>query len=253
MAVDDTGMHEEFGTMARWTHEVLGDVGPDAAIPAACRGSGRPSGLDWLLDGMALRAGMLVLDLGAGLGGPAAYARARAHIVPVCLDPMSEASEAASAVFGLAAMVGEGTRLPFAPGSFDAAWSLGTLCTTHEKSAWLAELRRVLRPGSPLGLLVLVSTSASFGVSWGNAFPSTAELDGLLAGAGFQTQGRCWSDELPDGDERWHEAEARVGEAVRRRHRDDPRLRRIEQQEERMGELLDAGRVRGLLLVARAV
>ena len=48
MGVDEQ-MQDEFGTMAAWTRQAVSDLGPDHAMPAACRGSGRPSGLDWLL------------------------------------------------------------------------------------------------------------------------------------------------------------------------------------------------------------
>ena len=47
-----------------------------------------------------------------------------------------------------------GERLPFRDGTFDAAWSLGVLCTVADKVAVLTELRRVVRPGGPLGLPV---------------------------------------------------------------------------------------------------
>jgi hypothetical protein len=44
-------------------------------IPAACRGSGHPSALNWLLAGLAPRPGAVLLDAGAGVGGSAAYAQ----------------------------------------------------------------------------------------------------------------------------------------------------------------------------------
>ena len=42
-------MEAEFDTVAEWTARVAADLGPDYYIPAACRGSGNPSSLDWLL------------------------------------------------------------------------------------------------------------------------------------------------------------------------------------------------------------
>jgi hypothetical protein len=38
----DDAMRAEFGTVAEWTAEVASRFGPDCAIPAACRGSGKP-------------------------------------------------------------------------------------------------------------------------------------------------------------------------------------------------------------------
>jgi SAM-dependent methyltransferase len=252
MVLDDEGMRDEFGTMARWTHDVLRDVSPGAAIPAACRGSGRPGALDWLLDEMGVGAGRRLLDMGAGLGGPAAYARTRTAVDVVCLDPMPAATAAAADVFGMPALVAEGCRLPFATHAFDAAWSLGTLCTTDDKEAWLRELHRVVVRNGPLGLLVVVATDASLSVPWGNDFPSVPELERLVEAAGFGVVARAWTDELPAPDERWLEAERRVDREVRERHRGDETLARVEEREAGMGELVSSGRVRGRLVVARA-
>src|SRR6185503_16101595 len=70
----DDPMEAEFDTVAEWTAQVAVDLGPEYYIPAACRGSGQPAALDWLLAGLHHRPGELMLDVGAGVGGPAAYA-----------------------------------------------------------------------------------------------------------------------------------------------------------------------------------
>ena len=67
-------MEAEFDTVAEWTAEVATDLGPEYFVPAACRGSGQPMALDWLLAGLRAGPGDLLLDVGAGIGGPAAYA-----------------------------------------------------------------------------------------------------------------------------------------------------------------------------------
>ena len=244
-------LQNEFGTLARWTHEAVRELGRRYAVPAACRGSGTPAALDWLLARLAPAPGDRMLDVGAGLGGPAAYARERRGLRPVCVDPMREACDATAALFGLPAVVGDAARLPFADRSFTAAWSLGTLCTTSSKGEWLAELSRVLFAGAPLGLLVVVSTSHTLSTSWGNEFPSEAELAGLLSAAGFHVTDQAWSDDCRDPELSWREAEQAVEAAIRRRHEPDPRFAGVRQQEARMTELLDTGRVRGRLLVAR--
>jgi len=46
-------MAAEFGTVAEWTAQVASQLGPAYAIPAGCRGSGRPAALEWLLAGLA--------------------------------------------------------------------------------------------------------------------------------------------------------------------------------------------------------
>ena len=67
-------MEAEFDTVAEWTAQVAADLGPEYFVPAACRGSGQPVALDWLLTGLRAGPGDLLLDVGAGIGGPAAYA-----------------------------------------------------------------------------------------------------------------------------------------------------------------------------------
>ena len=47
----DDPMEAEFDTVAAWTAEVAADLGPEYFVPAACRGSGKPAALDWLLAG----------------------------------------------------------------------------------------------------------------------------------------------------------------------------------------------------------
>ena len=68
-------MDAEFDTVAEWTAQVAVKLGPDFYVPAACRGSGSPAALDWLIDHMRLVPGDRLLDCGAGTGGPAAYPR----------------------------------------------------------------------------------------------------------------------------------------------------------------------------------
>src|SRR6185437_15326546 len=70
----DDPMTAEFDTVAEWTAQVAADLGPEYYVPAACRGSGQPVALDWLLDGLRPGPDDLMLDVGAGVGGPAAYA-----------------------------------------------------------------------------------------------------------------------------------------------------------------------------------
>ena len=115
-----TPMEIEFDTVARWTEDVVSDLGPEYAIPAACRGSASPAGLDRLC--RDLRPGMRLGDIGGGTGGPAAYAAEQAEVAPVVVDPMPGACRAAARLFGLDAVVGAGEQVPLATGSLDACW-----------------------------------------------------------------------------------------------------------------------------------
>jgi SAM-dependent methyltransferase len=155
--LESEAMEAEFDTVAGWTEEAVRDLGPEYAIPAGCRGSGSLGALRWLADRLELATGTRMLDDGAGVGGPAGWLAAERRIRPVCAEPMAAAVRASRRLFGLPATVAVAQSLPFADGSFDAAWCLGVLCTTSDKAGALAELRRVLVPGGRLGLLVFVA------------------------------------------------------------------------------------------------
>lgn len=147
-------MEAEFDTVAEWTARVAADLGPQFHVPAGCRGSGSPAALDWLIEHMVLRPGESLLDSGAGVGGPAAYAVQSRSVRPVLAEPELGACRAAERLFGLPVVCADGAKLPWANETFDAAWSLGVLCTTPNQLGMLEELRRVVRPGARIGLLV---------------------------------------------------------------------------------------------------
>ena len=105
-------MAAEFGTVAEWTAQVAADLGPEYFIPAACRGSGQPAALDWLLAGLRPRPGDLMVDAGAGAGGPAAYATGRTGVRPVLVEPEHGACRAAATLFHAPVVEADATALP---------------------------------------------------------------------------------------------------------------------------------------------
>ena len=108
--------------------------------------------LRWLLDRLEVTGADAMLDAGAGVGGPAAFARAEVGVAPVLSEPEVGACRAARRLFGLP-VVQAASELPFVSGSFDVAWSLGVLCTVPDQPLLLRELHRVLRPGGRLCLV----------------------------------------------------------------------------------------------------
>ncbi|MGY1615295.1 class I SAM-dependent methyltransferase [Geodermatophilus sp. SYSU D00691] len=250
MTLESGAMEAEFGTVAAWTEQAVRALGPEHAIPAACRGSGSEGALRWLADGLGLRAGSRVLDDGAGLGGPAGWLAAERGVRPVCAEPMADAVAASRRLFGLPAVVAAAQALPFADGAFDAAWCLGVLCTLSDKAAALAELRRVLADGGRLGLLVFVADGPLTNpVPEGNEFPSTAETGSLLAAAGFRVVATGEAD-LRDSPPEWDARADAVDDEVARRHGDAPELREAREQAGRVAALLGAGELRPWLGMA---
>jgi SAM-dependent methyltransferase len=248
-------MGAEFDTVAAWTADVAESLGLEYRIPAACRGSGRPSALDWLLAGLGPRPGDLMLDIGAGLGGPSAYAAERTGVRPVLAEPEPDACQAAARLFGAPVVRADATALPFADGTACQAWCLGVLCTASgldAQRAMLRELRRVLRPAGRAGLLVFLATRDRLdNPPEGNHFPTRAQLSALLAEAGLTETSAADPAALPAPSAGWQERTAAVNAELCRRFGAAPALVTAREQSRRIGELLRSGELVSRVILLR--
>lgn len=233
------GMVAEFDDVAAWTAEAVGQLGDGHAIPAACRGSASPAALAWLAEACELCAGDRLLDVGAGSGGPAAWAAKRFGVRPILLEPMPAASRAASKLFGLPVLTADGQRIPLRADSVDVAWCLGVLCTVEDKAAVLREIHRVLVPHASLGLLVVVASRPIADPPDGNHFPLQSELVDLLDTCGF---------ELVEQTERpaavplsWRRRAQEVTALISARYRTHPAYTLASRQDTRLNDLFDHG------------
>ena len=250
----DATFELEFNRLARWTADAILAGPPADAIAGACNGSGRPSALAWLADGLQVGPDTVAIDTGAGLGGPAAWLRQHRGVLPFVAEPMSEAARGARRLFGLPAVVAWSDRLPFRSGRFDAAFALAVLSTASDKGAYLREVHRILRPGGGLGVLEYVVTVGEGPVApENNELLEPAELDALLTEAGFAVVASVWAASLPEPPPSWREAEARVKRGVQDAHGRDRRLAGAEEQETRFARLLADGTVEVRLVQAVAV
>jgi SAM-dependent methyltransferase len=252
----------EFDVLASWTEEAVRELGPEYAIPAGCRGSGSPADLAWLAEALVVGSETRIVDVGSGVGGPAAWLADHFGAAPICVEPMRAAAAAGRRLFGLPTVVAGAEALPLRTGSADAVECLGVLCTipAADRPRVLGELRRILRApddedpgGGDLGLLVFVSRGTLPGpLPEGNDFPSEEALRALLDGAGFTVVQSVESDGLAQAPVAWQERADAVEELLARRHGDDPRWQRAEEQTRRISRLSGGGHVRPLLVHARA-
>ncbi|KAK3300787.1 S-adenosyl-L-methionine-dependent methyltransferase [Chaetomium fimeti] len=99
---------------------------------------------------------MRVLDLGCGIGGPARTIAAAVGCSIVGITSNAWHVERGSALTeeaGLGHLVtlveGDFLKLPFPDESFDAAYSVESLCYAPDPAAVYREIKRVLKPGAP--------------------------------------------------------------------------------------------------------
>ncbi len=119
---------------------------------------GRPSTreLAWLAE---IRAGMRILDVGSGIGGPARTLAAEFGCRVVGIDLTGEFCRAAhmlTALVHLSSQVafqqGDALRLPYRDRAFDVVWSQNAIMNIGDKESLFREIWRVLRPNGIFAL-----------------------------------------------------------------------------------------------------
>ncbi len=248
-------MEAEFDTVADWTARVAADLGPDYYIPAACRGSGQPAVLDWLLERLAPRPGEVMIDVGAGMGGPAAYATRRTGLRPVLAEPEPGACRAAARLFGAPVVQADATTLPFGAAAADLAWCLAVLCTASGAAAQraiLGQLRRVVRPGGRIGLLVYLAAAVELDdPPQGNHFPSSGQLHDLFGRAGLEVVDVAAFRDVVQPPPDWADRVEAVERELHRRYGHTPELTAADEQSTLFGRLLDSGQVVAQVIALR--
>lgn len=249
---DDDAQASEFDDVAAWSATILAEGDEPTAVIGACRGSGSPSALAWLAEALELGPDVRLLDVGSGLGGPAAWAAARYGARPVAAEPMEGAVRGAERLFDHPNVVAAADALPLPPASFDAAWTLGVLDTVDRPDRLLAEVRRCLHDRGRFGALAYVAEQAipDDELPEGNRFPTTDELMAAVEAAGFTVVDRVGPSGIPTPPAPWRQRQDDLDAEVERRHGDDPRWAEAQENEQAFADLLSDGRVEVVLLHA---
>lgn len=177
-----TGEYARFAADAR---DRLGDLDRADAIAQACRGSGNPALLAWLAEAIGIGPTTRVVDVGGGLGGPAAWLHDRYDCPVFVTDPVAAACAVATEVFGVPAMAADGAAMPLPSGRFDVALYLGVLSVVDMPAAVLTEGRRI---ADRLASIAYVSTSAEAVEAGGSRFLPVPDLTRLLRATGWELE-----------------------------------------------------------------
>jgi SAM-dependent methyltransferase len=205
-----------------------------------------------------------VIDVGAGLGGPARFLARRLGARVTAVEPVArfrntcaELNRRAGLGEAIRTVDGTATLLPVADASMDVAWMQAVAISVPDKQAMAAELRRVLRPGGRLAFFDSFSRGDGdlhFPLPWADGpdqsfVVSAGELRSAFEAAGLEPVV-------------WNEQEGALAEIGRRSFTPtvDPErvglARLMPEYDERMANVarnISEGRLGLLLAVLRAV
>jgi len=161
---------------------------------------GRPATMA-LADLAGIVEGTEVIDVGAGLGGPARFLAARLGARVTAVEPTARFRNACAELnrrAGLAEAIrtvdGSATDLPVADASIEVAWMQAVAISVADKRAMAEELHRVLRPGGRLAFFDSFTRDGGdlhFPLPWADGpeesfVVSAVELRSAFEGAGFE-------------------------------------------------------------------
>jgi SAM-dependent methyltransferase len=153
-----------------------------------------------LLELAQILPGHRVLDIGAGVAGPARLLASTVGCRVDCLEPSADFRAAAALLNRLTCLddrinvhAGSALAIPFADSSFDAAWMQNVGMNIADKEKLYREIRRVLKPGGRFAFQELIAgdtATSYFPLPWAtdpaDSFLASAdEIRSILGASGF--------------------------------------------------------------------
>ncbi len=147
---------------------------------------GGQSATSHLIRAMNLSPGAKVLEVGAGIGGPARQVASEADVHVTGIDLTPEFCDIATRLSQITKMqdrvsfqTGNALSMPFAHGGFDAAYTIHTAMNIEHKLDLYNEIFRVLKPGGVFGIYDIMygddPRELDFPLPW-SATPETSFL-----------------------------------------------------------------------------
>ena len=137
------------------------------------------------LNAVSLKPGMSLLDAGCGTGGASVLAASRGAIVSGIDASTNSVAVAGERLHGCDFRTGDLQSIPFEDASFDAAVAINSVQFTADPVKALRELRRVVRPGGRIAVVVWASPELSDQKSLIDAvialFPESPKGQGAMA------------------------------------------------------------------------
>jgi ubiquinone/menaquinone biosynthesis C-methylase UbiE len=247
-------LETEFGIYSEWLAQAVAKLGPTQTIPVACRGTGKPDLFRRIGEDLHITAESLVLDVGSGLGGPAAWLMAEKGCRVVGIDLMEAEVRASSQLFpDLATVVARAEELPWRPGSFSAAWALGVIEMVQEKERVVSEIARVLKKGGRAAFYGFFATDRTIEhLPSANRFQPLRDLLDLLNVNRLRVVKTYRSEPTPPPPE-WRLAVEKVRAQVRSQHAGDSRLILAETQVGAFNWLRNQGQISDWIVIGEKV
>lgn len=178
-----------------------------------------------LASSLGLAAGLRVLDVGCGIGGPSRYIAKTydCHVVGLDLtEKYCRAADLLAERAGLGDRVeyhpGNALAMPFGDAEFAVAYTQHVAMNIADKARLYAEVWRVLKPGGRFGIYDLLQGEGGevvYPVPWArdastSFLVSAPELEALLAAAGFEVV--SWRDTAAEARQWLEQVKARMAE-----------------------------------------